>query len=232
MRIMIKFFILVIGLILIAMAVGLWFFRGAIESRITGQLAANLERHLGTKVRIEGFGIAAGGRALALDGLSLYATDIEHMEDAFIARFEKILMYPAYSTLFSERRVIHRLVFVDPVIHVRHTGGLTTNINAVGRHIRASKQEMEALPPQAQRTKKEFLIHTMEVFPAEVTLSTSLPLPAIPLTTEKLVIEELASESLTMPELLNQIHAALSRALWNLPGLSRFQDNTGTSTAE
>lgn len=232
MRVMIKFFILVVGLILIAMAVGLWFFRGTIESRITGQLTHTLERHLGAKVRIEGFGIAAGGRALALDGLALYATDIEEEEDALIARFEKVLMYPVYRTLFSDRRVFHRLAFVNPEIHVRHTGGLNTNINAVGRHIRARRQALAEEPDATQREKRKFVIHEIEVFPAEVTLSTSLPLPAVPLSTEKLVIQELSSESLTMPELLNQIYAALSRALWNLPGLSRFQQNDAEAAAE
>lgn len=227
MRGMLKFFVIVIGLILIALAVVIWLFRGSIEKQFLGNIESNLEKQLGSKVSIDKVSLASAGRAVSLDGLALYASDLEDEEDAFIARFEKVVLYPNYGSFFTNTRIINRLIFIDPEIHVRHTGGLSTNINAIGRHLQERRKQLAEASAQEKADKAKFIIHTLEVLPAKVSISSnSLPIPAIPFNTEKLEVEELTSESLHMPALLTQIYGSLTRALWNLPGLSRFQDAT------
>ncbi len=229
MRSMIKFFMIVIGLILIAMAVGLWLLRDRLEIRLLDRISTKLEQQLGTPVTVDAISFASGGRAISLDGLTLHSLEPNAVGDAIIVRFDKILLYPGYGTLMSNQRKIKRMVFVNPEINLRHTGGLNTNINDIGRHLYASSRQSV----DTNNSRPVYIVETVEVLPAKVTVTTtSLPIPQIPLTTTKLQIDELTSNPQDLPDVLLKLYAVLTKSIWNLPGLSRFQDSTEAATSE
>lgn len=229
MRSMIKFFMIVIGLVLIAMAVGLWLIRDRLEMRLLERISANLEQQLGTPVTVDAISFASGGRAIALDGMTLHSLESNQDGEDIIVRFDKILVYPGYGTLMSNQRKVKRMVFVHPEIYLRHTGGMNTNLNDIGKHLYSRARQ----PTDIKSSRPVYLVDTVEIFPAKVTVTTtSLPIPAVPFTTAKYRLDELTSNPQDLPDVLLKLYTAMTQSIWNLPGLSRFQDRTYIETNE